>query len=84
MKLAMHWTHGSYAKMRCCTIPNHRLKQCYGNADYKGKRIMEMFERHVKLIMTQDSASKNDAKFIAWCEGSKGYWSRLESDEAKK
>lgn len=45
---------------------------------------MEMFERHVKLIMTQDLVSKNDAKFIAWCEGSKGYWPRLESDEAKK
>lgn len=45
---------------------------------------MEMFERHVKLIMTQDSATKADAKFTAWLEGSKGYWKRSESDAPKK
>ena len=45
---------------------------------------MEMFNKHVKLIMKQDSASDRDARFVAWCEGSKGYSSRLESDEAKK
>jgi len=44
MKLAMHWTHGSYAKIRCCTIPNHGLEQCYGNADIKdGKMTYEYF-----------------------------------------
>tara|TARA_R110000787_G_C13111576_1_gene413701 strand:+ start:73 stop:315 length:243 start_codon:yes stop_codon:yes gene_type:complete len=30
--------------MKCCTIPNHRLKQYYGNADIKdGKMTYEYF-----------------------------------------
>lgn len=45
---------------------------------------MEMFERHVKLIMAQDSMPEDDAKFVAWLEGSKGYWNRSESDAPKE
>ena len=45
---------------------------------------MEMFEKHVALIMKQDGRGEVDAKFIAWCEGAKGYWVRWEKDEPQE
>ena len=43
-----------------------------------------MFEKHVKLIMKQDSLKESDAKMRAWLEGEKGYETRLTVDAAKK
>mgnify|MGYP003626326042 CR=1 FL=1 len=63
MKLAMHWTHGSYAKLNAdsaCESFWYVRNIVHRNADYKGRQTM--FKEHLKELMEKQRQNEGNAK----------------------